>query len=103
MASPELVQASLPVKTGLADKALVNQTALERLAEQACVCTRCRNSLTRTNVVLGEGAFDTPLVIVGEGPGDNEDKTGRPFVGRAGQLLDQCLLENKITRRHVYI
>jgi DNA polymerase len=42
-------------------------------------------------------------MIIGEGPGANEDATGRPFVGRAGQLLDQALLENGITRKHVFI
>jgi DNA polymerase len=53
--------------------------------------------------VFGEGNPDTPLVLVGEGPGEHEDATGRPFVGRAGALLDQVLKENGMTRRHVYI
>lgn len=53
--------------------------------------------------MFGEGNPVTPLIIIGEGPGANEDATGRPFVGRAGQLLDQALRENGITRKHVYI
>lgn len=53
--------------------------------------------------MFGEGNPSAPLVIVGEGPGDEEDKTGRPFVGRAGKLLDQALLDNGLTREHVYI
>jgi DNA polymerase len=54
-------------------------------------------------VVFGEGNPRSPLVLVGEGPGDKEDATGRPFVGRAGQLLDRALLDNGLTREHVYI
>jgi len=54
-------------------------------------------------VVFGEGNPRSPLVLVGEGPGDTEDATGRPFVGRAGQLLDKALLANGLTREHVYI
>jgi DNA polymerase len=76
---------------------------MEQLRLQALSCGRCDLCRTRTNVVFGEGNPDTPLVIVGEGPGANEDATGRPFVGRAGVLLDQALSENKITRKHVYI
>jgi len=53
--------------------------------------------------VFGEGNPSAPLVLVGEGPGEEEDKTGRPFVGRAGRLLDQALLDNGLTREHVYI
>jgi DNA polymerase len=76
---------------------------LEELRQKALTCTRCELCETRTNVVFGEGNPNTPLVLVGEGPGANEDATGRPFVGRAGQLLDQVLRENGITRKHVYI
>lgn len=53
--------------------------------------------------MFGEGNPQSPLVLVGEGPGDQEDATGRPFVGRAGQLLDKALLDNGLTREHVYI
>lgn len=53
--------------------------------------------------MFGEGNPTSPLVLVGEGPGDNEDATGRPFVGKAGQLLDKALLANGLTREHVYI
>jgi len=54
-------------------------------------------------VVFGDGNPASPLVIVGEGPGENEDRLGRPFVGRAGQFLDECLRACGITRKHVYI
>jgi len=76
---------------------------IEELRLSALSCERCELWETRTNVVFGEGNPDTPLLIVGEGPGENEDATGRPFVGRAGALLDQALRENGLTRRHVYI
>ncbi len=78
-------------------------TKIEELRAQALDCNQCGLCETRTNVVFGEGNPNAPLVLVGEGPGENEDKTGRPFVGRAGQLLDECLLECGITRRHIFI
>lgn len=73
------------------------------LREEALGCTRCGLSETRTHVVFGEGNENTPLVLVGEGPGETEDATGRPFVGRAGKLLDEVLAANGMSRRHVYI
>ena len=76
---------------------------LEDLARQCSGCTACALSQRRRNVVFGEGNPRSPLVLVGEGPGDTEDATGRPFVGRAGQLLDRALLDNGLTREHVYI
>jgi DNA polymerase len=76
---------------------------IEALREEAHGCDRCGLCETRTNVVFGEGNPNAPLVLVGEGPGENEDRTGRPFVGRAGQLLDECLRERGITRRHIFI
>lgn len=73
------------------------------LRTRALTCTRCGLAASRTQVVFGDGNPVTPLVIVGEGPGDNEDKQGKPFVGRAGKLLDECLMECGITRQHVWI
>ena len=76
---------------------------LEDLRAQAHSCTDCAISARRTNVVFGEGNPSAPLVLVGEGPGDEEDKTGRPFVGRAGKMLDQALVDNGLSRDDVYI
>lgn len=76
---------------------------LIQLREEASTCTACPLSERRTNVVFGEGDISSPLVLVGEGPGDNEDKTGRPFVGKAGQMLDKALIEAGISREQVYI
>ena len=76
---------------------------LARIAERASICVACDLAKTRANVVFGDGSPEAPLMLIGEGPGQNEDATGKPFVGRAGALLDQCLRENGITRKHVYI
>lgn len=76
---------------------------LDELRGQALQCRDCALADRRRNVVFGEGNTAAPLVLVGEGPGEQEDQTGRPFVGRAGQLLDKALLDNGLTRQHVYI
>ena len=76
---------------------------LDELRLTASSCTLCSLSERRTNVVFGEGNPLSPLVLVGEGPGDQEDKTGRPFVGRAGQLLDKALIDAGLSREMVYI
>jgi uracil-DNA glycosylase family protein len=78
-------------------------STLDDIASQAKTCTACRLAEKRRNVVFGEGNADSPLVLVGEGPGDQEDASGRPFVGRAGQLLDRALLDNGLDREDVYI
>jgi uracil-DNA glycosylase len=75
----------------------------DELQAVAQVCRACDLAERRTNVVFGEGNPRSPLVLVGEGPGEQEDKTGRPFVGRAGQLLDRALADAGLTRQDVYI
>lgn len=77
--------------------------SLAELREAALVCTACPLHETRTHVVFGEGNPSSPLVLVGEGPGEQEDLSGRPFVGRAGQMLDQALADNGLSRDDVYI
>lgn len=67
------------------------------------ICTRCRLSKTRNNTVFGEGDPDAALVFVGEGPGQNEDQTGRPFCGRAGDLLTKMIEAMGLTRSDVFI
>ena len=66
-------------------------------------CQACELCKTRTNLVFGTGNEDADVLFVGEAPGDNEDKTGIPFVGRAGKLLDQYLFAVDIPREKVYI
>ena len=79
------------------------QTALEAIAADVRVCTNCRLHETRTRAVPGEGAPDTEVVFVGEGPGFNEDRQGRPFVGRAGDLLVKMLASIGWRREDVFI
>jgi DNA polymerase len=66
-------------------------------------CTRCRLSEQRRSVVVGEGAADARVMFVGEGPGAEEDRTGRPFVGQAGRLLDRMILAMGFERSQTYI
>lgn len=77
--------------------------ALEAIAEEVRGCTRCRLHETRTRAVPGEGDPDTEVVFVGEGPGFNEDREGRPFVGRAGGLLERLLGHIGWVRDDVFI
>ncbi|HEV8290846.1 MAG TPA: uracil-DNA glycosylase, partial [Tepidisphaeraceae bacterium] len=71
--------------------------------QQVRICRKCRLAETRTQTVFGEGDVDAPIFFIGEGPGETEDKTGRPFVGRAGQLLDQMIGAMGLKREQVYI
>ena len=79
---------------------------MERLDEikRACLsCRECPLCQYRTNVVFGVGDPESELMFVGEGPGENEDKQGEPFVGAAGRLLDDMLEMIDLTRSQVYI
>jgi len=76
---------------------------LEALEPRVKQCVQCTLSETRTHVVFGEGAQDARVMLVGEGPGEVEDQTGRPFVGAAGQKLDEVLGSVGISRGEVYI
>lgn len=78
--------------------------SLKVLREKAAICQKCVLWQGRTKSVFGEGAFDAPPVaFVGEGPGANEDNEGRPFIGRAGQLLNKMIEAMGLTREGVYI
>jgi len=79
------------------------RAALDQIASEVSACTRCRLSETRTRAVPGEGSPDTEVVFVGEGPGMNEDREGRPFVGRAGGLLVRLLRSVGWEREDVFI
>jgi DNA polymerase len=79
------------------------QAALEVIAGEVRTCTRCRLHETRTQAVPGEGDPSTEVVFVGEGPGFNEDRQGRPFVGRAGDLLVRLLGSIGWRREDVFI
>lgn len=77
--------------------------ALEAIAAEVRVCTKCRLHETRTRAVPGEGDPETEVVFVGEGPGFNEDRDGRPFIGRAGDLLVKLLASIGWRREEVFI
>ena len=72
-------------------------------ASHVANCTQCVLGKTRTNTVFGEGAADAELVFVGEGPGADEDASGRPFVGRAGELLTKMIIAMGLSREKVFI
>lgn len=80
-----------------------NWNSFIELQQAAQGCLACDLANRRTNVVFGEGDIESPLMLVGEGPGENEDKLGRPFVGRAGQLLDKAIKEAGLRREQLYI
>jgi len=73
------------------------------LNKEICVCEKCRLAKTRCFAVPGEGPFGPDFMFLGQGPGKEEDKTGRPFVGRAGKLLDGLLASVGIKRMDVFI
>ena len=79
------------------------QQALEAIAAEVRACTKCRLHETRTKAVPGEGDPETEVVFVGEGPGFNEDRGGRPFIGRAGDLLVKLLASIGWRRNEVFI
>jgi DNA polymerase len=76
---------------------------LEKIKREVERCTKCPLHKTRLNPVFGEGSPYARLMLVGEGPGEMEDRSGRPFVGRSGQLLTKLLDEIGIKRTEVYI
>jgi DNA polymerase len=80
-----------------------DQEAWAELQARAKVCTLCRLAATRTQVVFGVGNRAADLMFIGEGPGRDEDLAGEPFVGRAGQLLNDIIKAMKLRREDVYI
>jgi uracil-DNA glycosylase len=76
---------------------------LKAVADEAQSCTRCDLYRDATQTVFGSGSAKAPLMLVGEQPGDQEDKAGEPFVGPAGRLLDKALAAAEIDRKQVYL
>jgi DNA polymerase len=79
------------------------EAALRRLWASIEGCTRCKLARGRTTIVFGTGDPGARLVLIGEGPGEEEDRQGKPFVGRAGQLLTKMLESVGLSRDEVYI
>ncbi|MBE9205551.1 uracil-DNA glycosylase [Nostoc sp. LEGE 06077] len=89
--------AKIPIPTG-------TYTNMTELAQHCNHCQRCELGKTRTHAVVGRGHLQAPIMIVGEAPGQSEDETGLPFVGRSGQLLEKILASVNLTTDHdVYI
>ncbi len=92
-----------PAQDLFAADPLQQVTTLAQVAELVAPCTRCRLCEARSHTVPGEGPDGARLVCVGEGPGRTEDETGRPFVGKAGELLTKILGAIGLERAQVYI
>jgi uracil-DNA glycosylase len=90
---PELIptSAKIPIPVG-------TYLDLELMKAHCNRCDRCELGATRKSAVVGEGNLNAKIMVVGEGPGQVEDETGRPFVGRSGELLDKILASVKLTR-----
>jgi DNA polymerase len=78
-------------------------TSWQKLRDEAAQCTRCDLYRRATQTVFGEGRTGASMALVGEQPGDQEDKQGHPFVGPAGRILDRALDEADIDRDDVYV
>ena len=85
------------------ERKAAREAAWEELRGRVAACRRCGLCEARTNTVFGQGAVRTPIVMVGEGPGADEDAQGLAFVGRAGQLLTKILSAAGIDRESVFI
>ncbi len=91
------------LKKEVQNKLQEKERLLEELKKECLNCKKCELHKTRNNVVFGEGDINTPLMFVGEAPGEQEDLEGRPFVGRAGKLLTTILNQFGIDRNKIYI
>jgi uracil-DNA glycosylase family 4 len=79
------------------------EETLAQVAQEVSQCTRCELHRTRKNAVPGEGPTDAEIMLIGEGPGFHENEQGRPFVGAAGQFLDELLAQAGLKRSDVWI
>jgi uracil-DNA glycosylase len=86
-----------------AEPFLPSRLNLKSLRDAAAHCQGCDLYKTATQTVFGEGPRRAPLILLGEVPGDEEDREGRPFVGPAGRLLDEALEEASLARDEVYV
>ncbi len=82
---------------------LEKENTLEKLTQEIRRCKKCGLWKTRRNAVPGEGPADARIMFIGQAPGAEEDKTGRPFVGRAGRFLNEVLLSASIKREDVFL
>ncbi len=88
--------ATIPIPVGTYD-------SMAAIKDHCSVCQRCELGATRTHAVISRGNPAAKIMIIGEGPGENEDLSGQPFVGKAGQLLDKILASVRLTEDDVFI
>ena len=94
----------LPISEGDPEEATqVPIVTLDEVRKELGDCSRCKLHRTRRTIVFGEGNEKASLMVIGEGPGYDEDIQGRPFVGKAGQLLTKILQSINLAREEVYI
>ena len=104
VAQPVLPHDAEPAEAGAAPRNDVATLDWDALAERVASCTRCRLCEKRTNTVFGVGDREADWMLIGEAPGENEDRQGEPFVGQAGKLLDNMLHALSLARgENVYI
>jgi len=92
-----------PTAPHTAAELIPSRPSLASLRGAAARCTACPLYARGTQTVFGEGPAHAPLMLVGEQPGDQEDRAGQPFVGPAGRLLDRCLIAAGIDREAAYV
>jgi DNA polymerase len=100
---PDVLAARILARDARRAALLAAPSPIPAAREAAATCRACPLWVSATQTVFGEGPEDAPLMLVGEQPGDQEDLQGRPFVGPAGQLLDQALIEAGLDRATLYI
>ncbi len=105
---PTIVRRDSPPESGTARRMVPQQPPnpnkeLEAVHQEIYRCTRCELHQSNTNYVPGEGSIQPGIMFIGEGPGEEEDKLGRPFVGKAGQLLDRIIEKMGYKREDVFI
>jgi DNA polymerase len=93
----------MPTKNPTAEPFLPARLSLKSLRESAALCEGCELYKDATQTVFGEGSRSASIILLGEVPGDEEDKQGHPFVGPSGRLLDEALDEAGINRDEVYV
>ncbi len=99
----ESLKVSEPLSPAFADETWKEAAALDEFNKLICECQKCPLGMTRNKFVFGSGNPNADVMVIGEGPGAEEDLQGLPFVGRAGQLLTDILKAIKFERDEVYI
>ena len=79
------------------------ETDLKKIKDEVLDCKKCQLYKTRICPVIGQGSHQAKICLIGEAPGANEDKTGRPFCGQAGKILDELLDSVGIKRKKIYV